>query len=153
VADGWVADGVSAAAFLVNNHKAAEAALGREVYRGILRAATDKSAYDWCVAEAGTHGLAPEDTVRHYFKRLSQRGWGIFTIEALGVRPLGMAVRLAHSVFVLESHGVFEGPVCYMFEGFVTGALRYLGGGAVVACGEDFCAADGVHECCRFAAG
>ena len=65
--------------FLVNNHLAVEAALGPEAYRQILRAATDKSVLYWCRSEAKTHGLAPEATVHHHFKRLSQRGWGQLT--------------------------------------------------------------------------
>src|SRR5690242_1985152 len=72
--------------FLVNNHQAMEAALGREAHRGILRAATEKSAMAWCQAETKTHGLAAEATVRHYFRRLSQRGWGRFSLLELSAR-------------------------------------------------------------------
>jgi len=140
--------------FLVNNHKAVEAALGLEPYRAILQAATDKSALHWCRAEAKTHGLDPEATFRHYFKRLSQRGWGRFTVEMLEARRGRIAV--ANSVFVLESGGKAAGPVCYMFEGFMTGALRFLveaGGGAPSAtyhCRETHCAATGGEDRCRF---
>src|SRR5215813_14165961 len=70
--------------FLVNNHVAAEEALGLDTYRRVLQAATDKSALHWCRAEMKTHGLTPEATFRHYFKRLSQRGWGQFTVDRLG---------------------------------------------------------------------
>jgi len=34
--------------FLVNNHVAVEEALGRDAYRAVLRAATEKSAIHWC---------------------------------------------------------------------------------------------------------
>ncbi|MGX7872874.1 DUF5943 domain-containing protein [Mesorhizobium sp. ORM6] len=37
--------------FLVNNHLAVEAALGREAYRTVLRASTAKSATEWCGAQ------------------------------------------------------------------------------------------------------
>ncbi|MGL4961335.1 MAG: V4R domain-containing protein [Inquilinus sp.] len=44
-------------------------------------------------------------------------------------------------------------PVCYMFEGFMTGALRHLlgdaGSAAAVECAETQCAAQG-HDRCRF---
>lgn len=139
--------------FLVNNHLAAEEALGLETYRDILRAATDKSALHWCKAEAKTHGLAPEATFRHYFKRLSQRGWGQFTVDRLDKD--GGNIGLRNSIFALEARGKAVRPVCYMFEGFVTGAFRFLleaENKAVTAieCREAQCAADGQHPHCRF---
>jgi hypothetical protein len=139
--------------FLVNNHIAAEEALGLEAYRDILRAATDKSALHWCKTEAKTHGLAPEATFRHYFKRLSQRGWGQFSVERLGRD--GGALSLRNSVFALEARGKATRPVCYMFEGFVTGAFRFLleaenTAMTAIACREAQCAADGQHPHCRF---
>jgi hypothetical protein len=139
--------------FLVNNHVATEEALGLQEYRQILQAATDKSALHWCRAEMKTHGLTPEGTFRHYFKRLSQRGWGQFAVDRLG--PEGGGVSLRHSVFVLEARGATR-PVCYMFEGFVTGAFRFLleaGGGPppqAISCRESQCAAVGRHDHCRF---
>jgi hypothetical protein len=140
--------------FLVNNHKAVEEALGVDAYRAILLIATDKSAYDWCVAEALTHGLSPEQTFRHYFRRLSQRGWGQFSIEHLNIARREVAVRLDNSVFVLENQTPPNKMACYMFEGFVTGAMRYVSGvrGSVnvASCIETQCAADGAHEHCRF---
>lgn len=143
--------------FLVNNHKAVEEALGLEPYRAILRAATDKSALHWCRAEAKTHGLAPEATFRHYFKRLSQRGWGRFAVEALDLAKRRGRIGVRNSIFVLESTGNADRPVCYMFEGFMTGALRFLleAGNAAAAsdtirCRETQCAAVGAHRNCLF---
>ena len=144
--------------FLVNNHIAVEEALGLEAYREILRAATDKSALHWCRAEAKTHGLAPEATFRHYFKRLSQRGWGRFAVEALDAATRRGRISVSNSVFALEDGGNAETPVCYMFEGFMTGAFRFLleGGGAAQAspgamfCRETQCAATGGHRHCLF---
>jgi hypothetical protein len=139
--------------FLVNNHIAAEEALGLEAYREILRAATDKSALHWCKTEAKTHGLAPEATFRHYFKRLSQRGWGQFSVDRLG--KAGGALSLRNSVFALESRGKAERPVCYMFEGFVTGAFRFLMEAEntavpAIVCREAQCAGERQHTHCRF---
>jgi Domain of unknown function (DUF5943)/V4R domain len=140
--------------FLVNNHLAAEEALGLEVYRSILRQATEKSALHWCRSESRTHGLEPEATFRHYFKRLSQRGWGRFTIELLDRAGGRGRIGLKHSIFALERGPSANGPVCYMFEGFMMGAFRYLigdnAGAAEVDCHEAQCAAAGRYERCRF---
>jgi len=139
--------------FLVNNHVAVEEALGRDSYRTILQAATEKSALQWCTAEAKTHGLSPEATFRHYFKRLSQRGWGQFSVDRLDIS--GGAITLRNSVFTLGAQTGSRPPLCYMFEGFVTGAFRFLleSGAAPtgsVACRESHCAGDKSHDHCRF---
>jgi Domain of unknown function (DUF5943) len=144
--------------FLVNNHIAVEEALGLEAYRRILRAATDKSALHWCRAEAKTHGLEPEATFRHYFRRLSQRGWGRFAVTALDAAKRRGSISVSHSVFVLERGANADRPVCYMFEGFMTGALRFLleagaaapGSAGAMFCRETQCAAVGGHSNCRF---
>jgi hypothetical protein len=144
--------------FLVNNHVAVEEALGRDAYRAILHKATEKSAIHWCQAESKTHGLTRAATFRHYFKRLSQRGWGQFSVdrlEASGER--GGSISLHNSVFALELRGRCQTPLCYMFEGFITGAFTFLAAGSEpdresipVTCLEKFCAGDGVHSHCAF---
>ncbi|WP_457155144.1 DUF5943 domain-containing protein [Mesorhizobium sp. P5_C1] len=139
--------------FLVNNHLAVEAALGRDAYRAILRTATAKSAIEWCEAQVQGKGLDPEATFRHYFQRLSQRGWGQFSIDTLDVGGRFGSISLRNSIFALEAG---QGPgqrVCYMFEGFVTGAFSFLLGLAAptqVECEETYCACDGRHDHCRF---
>jgi hypothetical protein len=150
--------------FLVNNHVAVEEALGRDAYRTILRAATEKSAIHWCRAEMKTHGLSAEATFRHYFKRLSQRGWGQFAVDRIDTRERKGAITLQNSIFTLEadrrvSVGEPRGdaPLCTMFEGFVTGAFRFLleaeGKDAAVSCTETHCAGDGAHADCGFSFG
>ena len=140
--------------FLVNNHVAVETALGRGAYRAILLAATEKSALHWCRSEATTHGLGPEATFRHYFKRLSQRGWGQFAIEALDIEQRRGSISVRNSVFALEAGRSADEPRCYMFEGFMTGALRFLleepSTPIRVECRESRCSAMGRHEHCRF---
>jgi predicted hydrocarbon binding protein len=140
--------------FLVNNHRAVEEALGFDAYREILRAATAKSAIHWCQAEARTHGLTPEATFRHYFKRLSQRGWGQFSVDELDLERRHGRISLRNSVFVLERSAGVDAPVCYMFEGFMTGAFRFLiedsTGPHEVGCRESHCAAQSAHDHCRF---
>ncbi|MES1152954.1 MAG: DUF5943 domain-containing protein [Dongia sp.] len=150
--------------FLVNNHVAVEEALGRDAYRAILRVATEKSAVHWCRAEMKTHGLTAEATFRHYFNRLSQRGWGRFAVDLIDTTRRRGAITLQNSIFTLEadrraSVGEARGdaPLCYMFEGFMTGAFRFLleaeGQDHAVTCSETRCAGDGTHPDCGFAFG
>ena len=144
--------------FLVNNHRAVEEALGFEAYRKILRVATDKSALHWCRSEAKTHGLEPEATFRYYFKRLSQRGWGRFAVEELDAAKRRGRISVRNSVFVLESGANAERPVCYMFEGFMTGAFRFLLDASMatqdppgsIFCRKTQCVAAGRHRHCLF---
>jgi len=140
--------------FFVNNHVAVEEALGLEAYRTILRTATDKSAVHWCKSVAKTLNLSPVDTFHRYFKRLSQRGWGQFEVAALDVAGQSGCINLRNSIFVLEQHDKpASRAVCYMFEGFMTGALRYLIDAESTAmqidCRESHCAAMG-HAHCQF---
>jgi len=137
--------------FMVNNHIAVEEALGLDTYRAILRTATDKSAVHWCKSTAKTLDLSPVETFHHYFKRLSQRGWGQFTVDEIDVEEKRGQISLRNSIFVLEQQGAGR-AVCYMFEGFMTGALRYLldsDAATVITCTEEICAAAG-HAPCRF---
>jgi hypothetical protein len=150
--------------FLVNNHAAVEEALGRDTYRGILRVATEKSAIHWCRAEMKTHGFTAEETFRHYFQRLSQRGWGQFSVDRIDMRAATGAIGLRNSIFTLEAarraavgEPRGDAPLCYMFEGFMTGAFRFLleaaGRDAAVSCAETHCAGDGAHVDCGFTFG
>jgi hypothetical protein len=143
--------------FLVNNHLAVEAALGRDAYRAILHGATEKSAVTWCRSEAKTHGLSPEVTFRHYFHRLSQRGWGRFSVDLLDVRAGRCRISLWNSVFALEARPESSPPLCYMFEGFIAGAFKFLreadhadGEPKSTMCDEVHCAGEGTHPHCTF---
>jgi len=143
--------------FLVNNHVAIEGALGRDAYRKLLHEATARSAIQWCRAEAKTHDLTAEATFRHYFRRLSQRGWGQFSVDRLSAsRDRSGAISLRNSVFALELYDRGQPPLCYMFEGFMTGAFAFMLGSADpdqatrVSCREIACAGDGLHSHCEF---
>ena len=143
---------------LVNNHVAVEEALGRDAYRAILQRSTDTSAIQWCTAEAKTHGLTAEATFRHYFKRLSQRGWGQFSVDRLDAAGGRGEISIRNSVFTLGAQRGSTPPLCYMFEGFMTGAFRFLLQAAhpereirSLACSETQCAGDARHDHCRFA--
>lgn len=140
--------------FFVNNHVAVEEALGLDTYRGILRTATDKSAVHWCKSVAKTLNLSPFETFHRYFKRLSQRGWGQFEVKDVDIDGQRGQIAIRNSIFVLEQHGEqSRRALCYMFEGFMTGALRFLIDADDVAlrveCTETHCAAAG-HSHCRF---
>ncbi|MBB3061998.1 DUF5943 domain-containing protein [Microbulbifer rhizosphaerae] len=111
--------------FFINNHKAIEAEIGPERYAEILYQAGYKSAYHWCEKEGELHGLIGRAVFEHYMKRLSQRGWGLFTVEQLDV-DLGKArVRLDHSAFVYE-YGKVNRMVEYMFTGWFAGAMDQI---------------------------
>jgi predicted hydrocarbon binding protein len=140
--------------FLVNNHKATEKALGRDAYSAMIQGATDKSAFDWCSAQYQRGGAAVEDIVQLYFERLSQRGWGQFHIDSLDVGNGDMSLSLSNSVFVLEAKEASAQSLCYMFEGFVTGALRFLlpknQKGGRFHCQEIACEGQGHNQTCQF---
>jgi predicted hydrocarbon binding protein len=140
--------------FLVNNHVAVEEALGRETYRTILHAATRKSAVHWCETTATKYGMEREAAFRFYFERLSQRGWGQFSVDTLDRAANKASLTLRNSIFALEQKGRDNTSVCYMFEGFVSGAFHFLlgpvGAGRRIECREVDCCVDGRHEHCRF---
>jgi len=111
--------------FLVNNHKAVEAAVGAEANARLLFEAGHRSAWVWCEKEAATHGLAGVAVFHHYMKRLSQRGWAQFSVETIDPEAGTAAVRVAQSVFVAEQPDAGR-KVCYMFRGWFCGALEYV---------------------------
>ncbi|MBZ9799420.1 4-vinyl reductase [Mesorhizobium sp. ES1-4] len=138
--------------FLVNNHLAVEAALGRAAYSAILRAATAKSAIEWCEAQVRDKRLDPEATFRHYFQRLSQRGWGQFSVDELDIAGRRGSIGLRNSIFTLEARQQQGQRVCYMFEGFISGAFSFLlgnSGASAIECEEVYCGRE-AHDHCRF---
>ncbi len=111
--------------FFTNNHVAVEEALGREAYAEILYKAGYKSAYHWCDKEAKQHGIRGMAVFEHYLNRLSQRGWGLFTIVESDASRAHALVHLHHSSFVLAQPGK-EGKLCYMFAGWFAGAMDWV---------------------------
>ena len=111
--------------FFVNNHMAIEEELGPERYAEILYKAGYKSAWHWCEKEAECHGLSGDAVFEHYMKRLSQRGWGLFSIENLDIAAGTAKVRLDHSAFVYQ-YGKVDRMVDYMFTGWFAGALDQI---------------------------
>ena len=63
------------------------------------------------------------------------------------------SIGLKNSIFALEAGQQRGQRVCYMFEGFITGAFSFLLGivdPTAVECEETYCACDGRHDHCRF---
>lgn len=111
--------------FFVNNHKAIEAELGPERYAAILYPAGYRSAWHWCEREACHHGLAGGEVFAHYVRRLSARGWGLFSLEHLDVAQGRARIRLDHSAFVYE-YGKVGRKVDYMYTGWFAGAMDWV---------------------------
>lgn len=153
----WTVDGMPMILvprhFFVNNHIAVETALGIDIYAGLLFEAGHRSAYIWCQQEAATHGLTGDEVFHHYMKRLSQRGWGQFTVASLTAATGQARVSVANSAFVL-AHGGAPRRTCYMFRGWFAGALELVGelmGKPLKLASEEVqCAAEGPHDCCVF---
>jgi predicted hydrocarbon binding protein len=139
--------------FFVNNHLAVESALGREKYAEILYSAGHKSAHFWCAAQAKTHGLEGLAVFEHYLKRLSQRGWGLFSFSAAYAAVGEADIRVDDSLFALAEPEA-TGKICYMFAGWFAGAMDWVteatGGARKSVCRETQCRAEG-HAHCVFA--
>ena len=142
--------------FFLNNHAEVEAALGAVRYAEILFRAGHKSAYTWCELEAATHGLDGVAVFHHYIKRLSQRGWGRFTVQAVDAAAGTARIRVDHSAFVegMQPGSDSRRKLCYMFRGWFPGALEYVGGvlgtRRALAARELYCSASGSQDHCLF---
>jgi predicted hydrocarbon binding protein len=137
--------------FMVNMQQTIEAAMGVAAYRAILYKSCHLSALQWCRAEAKTHGLAPEETFRHYLRRMSQRGHGQVEIAALDVTAGQAEIVVRNSAYAL-GYGPGAGRrVCYVFEGSFAGGMAYVleaeGRPGEPACQEIACFAEGAPEC------
>jgi hypothetical protein len=145
--------------FFVNNHIEAEAAAGKAVYAQSLHTAGHRSAHFWCAQESRTHGLQGMAVYEHYLRRLSQRGWGLFSFIEADPATGSAQVKLQHSVFVL-AQGIAGVPVnhdkvCYLFAGWFSGAMDWVIENSPAAgdaslrttCVETQCAAEGHTHC------
>jgi Domain of unknown function (DUF5943)/V4R domain len=141
--------------FFVNNHVEVEAALGKDAYARSLYTAGHRSAYFWCEKESATHKLHGLDVYEHYLKRLSQRGWGLFSFASVDAKSGRAKIALKHSVFVL-AQGIAGVPVtkdkvCYLFAGWFSGAMDWVakdtGAAYKTTSSETQCAAEGFDHC------
>lgn len=111
--------------FFINNHRGIEEEIGPERYAEILYKAGYKSAWHWCEKEAALHDLSGAAVFEHYMKRISQRGWGRFFIEALDLEAGTARIRLENSAFVYQ-YGKVGRKVDYMFTGWFAGAMDQI---------------------------
>lgn len=136
--------------FFTNNHLAIEAALGRETYAQQLYDAGYKSAFFWCAREAVTHELRGMAVYEHYLRRLSQRGWGLFSFESADEETGHARIRLQNSSFVLAQPEELN-KLCYMFAGWFSGAMDWVGKDTgrnyLTTSSETQCAAEGFDHC------
>jgi len=98
--------------FFLNMHFAVEDALTVELYAKKLYAAGHKSAWDWCKDESRTHCLSGFEVFHHYVSRISQRGWGQFTVTALDEKNAITDIQLKHSVFVEDCGANADRNLC-----------------------------------------
>jgi len=108
----------------------------------------------WCRAEARTHGLSPEETFRHYIKRMSRRGHGLVQIVSFDPVAGRAEIAVRNSAYAL-GYGAGAGRrVCYVFEGSFAGGMAHvleaLGRPDEPRAQESACFAEGAPEC-RFA--
>ena len=138
--------------FMVNMHKEIEQTLGRDAYGAMLDRSGTKSAFHWCERQAERLGASEHDVFALYLQRLSERGWGRFAIQQLDLNQLVAQVTLQDSIYVLEAEGQADAPLCYMFQGFLVGAMKFVCSKRgitpqAIICREVQCAAIGASEC------
>ena len=137
--------------FMVNMQQMLEGAMGIAAYRAALYRSCHLSALQWCRAEARTHGLGPEATLRHYLTRMSQRGHGQVALEALDVAAGTASIIVRNSAYALGYGPQAGRRVCYVFEGSFAGGLAYVLEAAdragVPTCVETACMAEGAPVC------
>ncbi len=120
----------------------------------LFHTAAARAARLWCEREALSHGLAGVEVFCHYLKRLTERGYGRFAVEAVDARAGRAAIRLEHSCYALEYGAGAKRRTCYAFGGMFIGAMEYLAAAAGLAeprlmAEETQCRAEGA-ACCRF---
>lgn len=138
--------------FFVNYYAAMQRELGRDRHDALLYAASHKSAVEWATAESRTHGLRDVAVFRHYLNRLSQRGWGRFTITEIDLATPSAKVRVDSSAYALQL-GRTGQCECAMFAGSLAGCLDWavadVGGTGRCKAVETQCLSQG-HDHCLF---
>lgn len=113
-----------------------------------------KSAYYWCDKESRKQGVNGIEVFQHYINRLSQRGWGQFTLLNIDVKTGQAEIKLEYSSFVL-AEPIKPGKLCHMFSGWFSGAMDWVlqkpGSTVCTACAEaePFCMSKH-HQHCIF---
>jgi Domain of unknown function (DUF5943)/V4R domain len=137
--------------FFVFIQQAIERRAGLATAAAIYHDASYDAARLWCEREARTHGLDGVAVFRHYLERMSGRGYGRFTIEAIDEGRGTASIRLDHSAFAAEYGPTAGRKVCAMFPPAFIGALEFValqaGSPLQLAAEETHCAADGAPHC------
>jgi len=140
--------------FYLNHIAAFTEELGEVASARVLYRAGYDSAWQWCEKESAQHDLQGADVFLHYMKRISQRGWGQFTVLSLNRETGESEVQLDHSVFVAGYYGSTKQALCSGFSGWFAGALEWVGQDLgthwKLTAFEEQCAGDGRHEHCIF---
>lgn len=140
--------------FYLNHIEAFTKALGEARSARILYEAGYDSAWQWCEKESVQHRMHGADVFLHYMKRISQRGWGQFTVVKLDRATGDAEVKLDHSVFVEGHRKPAEHTLCYGFSGWFAGALEWVGRDVglnwKLVGSERQCAGSGRHDHCIF---
>jgi uncharacterized protein DUF5943 len=150
----WSVDGVAMVLvprhLITNNLQAVEERLGQDSAAALFRPSGYRSAQEWCAHQSARTGLHGSGLVRHYLEQMSRRGWGEFTILQLDVVNGSAKVCVDHSAL---AHREISGNTggCYMFAGWLEGALDYARRGISSAPSlevrEMQCAAAGAGRC------
>lgn len=111
--------------FFINNHRAVETEIGRDRYAELLYQAGYKSAWTWCEHEQRQHGINGVALLKHYVTRLSQRGWGLFTLLECDLATATASIRLTNSSFN-DAPGLANESGDYMFTGWFAGAMDQI---------------------------
>jgi hypothetical protein len=139
--------------FFNNNHVALEAALGPDRLNEVLAPAGRTSAYVWCRKQSELYGLTGVDVFAHYLKRLSQRGWGQFSLVAADPATGAATVRLKNSSFVTDATARAPRKLCYMFAPWLKGGMEFAceqhGVPRELKASEVRCTGEG-HDDCQF---
>jgi hypothetical protein len=140
--------------FFINYHIAMEESLGENDYSRAVWKVGYQSAWQWCERESATHKLRGIDVFRHYMRRLSQRGWGRFSIQSIDEATGSALVRVDHSAFVLGRGTNTGRKTCYVFSSWLPGSLEWaardMGSSWNLTCSEIQCCSEGMHDHCIF---
>ncbi|WP_108663093.1 DUF5943 domain-containing protein [Acuticoccus kandeliae] len=137
--------------FYVNHRDMFEAAFGAEAVAKVFWDAGYASAWQWCEKESATHGLSGLDVFRHYMKRLSQRGWGRFTVLDVDAETGAARVALDHSIYAEHRGTAAGGRACGPFASWIVGSLEWAGRDMGrpwhLTAEETACACEGAPRC------
>jgi predicted hydrocarbon binding protein len=151
----WSVDGLPVA--LIPRHywaqimQEVEAKIGNEEAQKLYFDGTYKAAYFWCEKEAVTHGISGVEVFFHYMKRMSQRGWGQFTVEEIDSAAGTARIRVDHCATALAYGEGVGRNVCHSLNGAFCGGMEYVAADAgrsiLLRSRETQCAANGANHC------